>query len=178
LSGAGSFSGAGSDFNAVLAGARGTGTAQITKGTIKRLGLVRSVVVFFGKPSDDAPGASDAFDSMDLKFGLQNQVFTADALSLHSRDVDLVGAGTLATATKGLAGKFDISLSEALSAQAGNDLVRYTRQGNRVVLPASLGGTLDSPRVTIDAGAAVKRGLRNEVEGRLKGLLDRFGTAK
>jgi hypothetical protein len=69
-------------------------------------------------------------------------------------------------------------LSEALSGQAGNDLQRFTREGNRVVLPANIAGTLESPRVTIDAAAAVKRGLRNEVEGRLKGFLDRFGPAK
>jgi hypothetical protein len=42
------------------------------------------------------------------------------------------------------------------------------------VLPARLGGTLAEPRITIDAGAAVKRGLRNEVQRRLKGVLDRF----
>jgi hypothetical protein len=178
LSGAGTFSGSGRDFAAVLAGARGNGTAKIANGTVRRLGLVRTIVVFFGKPAADAPGASDAFDSLDLQFALQNQIFRAEALSLHSRDVDLVGSGTLATATKALAGKFDISLSEALSAQAGNDLQRFTREGNRVVLPANLAGTLESPRVTIDAAAAVKRGLRNEVGNRLKGLLDRFATPK
>jgi hypothetical protein len=178
LSGAGTFTGAGPDFAAVLAGARGSGSAQIASGAIRRLGLVRSIVVFFGRPASDAPAPSDAFDRIDLRFTLQNQMFRADALSLHSQDVDVVGSGALATATKGLSGMFDISLSEALSAQAGNDLRRYTREGGRVVLPAIVGGSLDSPRVTIDAAAALKRGLRNEVEGRLKGLLDRLGTAK
>ena len=178
LSGAGTFSGSGRDFAAVLANARGNGTAKIANGTMRRLGLVRTIVVFFGKPAADAPGASDAFDSIDLQFALQNQVFRADALSLHSRDVDLAGSGTLATASKAMAGKFDISLSEALSAQAGNDLQRFTREGNRVVLPANLAGTLENPRVTIDAAAAMKRGLRNEVGSRLKGLLDRFSTPK
>ena len=62
-----------------------------------------------------------------------------------------------------------------LSAQAGTDLYRYTREGNRVVLPASIGGTLAMPRLTIDAGAAVKRGLRNEIERRMKDLLDGVG---
>ena len=176
LTGAGTFSGAGRDVAAVLAGARGTGTAQIAKGTIRRLGLVRTVVVFFGKPAADAPPPSDDFDTLDLQFALQEQVFRADALALHSRDVDLAGSGTLATATQALDGRFDISLSEALSAQAGNDLRRYTREGNRVVLPATVRGTLEAPRVTIDTAAALKRGLRNEVEGRLKGLLDRFTT--
>ena len=34
--------------------------------------------------------------------------------------------------------------------------------------------TLDQPRVTIDAKAALERGIKNEAERRLKGLLDDF----
>jgi hypothetical protein len=66
-------------------------------------------------------------------------------------------------------------LSEALSAQAGTDLYRYTREGKRVVLPASVGGTLPMPRLTIDAGAALQRGLRNEIQRRIKELLEGAG---
>ena len=66
----------------------------------------------------------------------------------------------------------DLSLSEALSTQAGTDFARFTREGNRILLPAVIGGTLDAPRVTIDAGAAVRRGLKNEVQRRLKDILD------
>ena len=59
--------------------------------------------------------------------------------------------------------------------QAGTDLYRYTREGDRIVLPATVGGRLGAPRLSIDAAAALNRGLRNEVERRLKGLLDRLG---
>ena len=75
-------------------------------------------------------------------------------------------------ATKALEGRFNMVLSQKLTQQAGTDLVRYTREGDRVVLPAVLGGTLERPRVTIDAKAAVTRGLRNETERRLKGLFE------
>ena len=40
-----------------------------------------------------------------------------------------------------------------------------------MLLPATIAGTLDAPRVSIDTGAAVQRGLRNEVQRRLKGIL-------
>jgi hypothetical protein len=93
---------------------------------------------------------------------------------MHSPDVDIAGSGTLALGNEALDGALDLSLSEALSAQAGNDLQQYTREGNRIVLPARIGGTLSAPRLTIDAAAALKRGLRNEVERRLKGILDSF----
>jgi hypothetical protein len=110
-----------------------------------------------------------------VEWSLGNGVVRADALALHSADADIVGSGTLALDSKVLAGRADVSLSEALSAQAGTDLYRYTREGNRVVLPATIGGTLGAPHLGIDAAAALRRGLRNELEKRLEGLLDRFG---
>ena len=144
----------------------------------RRLGLVRTVVVFFGKPAADAPPASDAFDTLDLQFTLQNQVFRADVLALHSRDVDLVGSGTLATATKALAGRFDISLSEALSAQAGNDLRRYTREGNRVVLPATVRRHAREPARDHRRGGGAETRTPQRSRGAPQRLLDRFTTPR
>ncbi|MGH9350507.1 MAG: AsmA-like C-terminal region-containing protein, partial [Vicinamibacterales bacterium] len=175
LSGTGRFSGRGSDVGAVLAAASGGGTAAITDGTIRRLDLVRTVVLFFGRPASDAPASpADRFDRMTASFSLARQVVRAESFELHSPDVDIAATGTLTIPTKALEGRGELLLSESLSAQAGTDLVRYTRQGNRVVLPATIGGTLSEPRVMIDAAAAVKRGLRNEAERRLKSLLDRL----
>lgn len=170
LSGTGTFNGRGATIADALAAAAGEGTVAITGGALKRLGLVRAVVLFFGRPAPAAGASTDNFDRIDATFALVRQVIAASALSLHSPDLDLVGQGTLAIPTKALDGHMDISLSEALSAQAGTDLIRFTRDGKRVLLPAILGGTLDAPRVTIDAGAAVRRGLRNEVERRLKDI--------
>jgi type II secretion system protein N len=175
LTGAGTFTGQGADMAAVLSSARGQGTAQMVDGTIQGLNLVRTVVLFFGRPAPDAAAGSDRFNRVDATYTLSNGTFRANAFSLQSPDADIVGSGTLHIPTKALDGQLDLSLSEELSAQAGTDLVRYTREGNRVVLPARISGTISAPRLTIDAAAAVKRGLRNEVERRLKGLLGGFG---
>ena len=175
MTGAGTFSGSGADVAGVLRSARGMGTATISDGTIQRLNLVRTVVLFFGRPASDSQEGSDRFERIDADFSLANRVFRADALSMRSRDADIVGSGTLDIDSQALDGRLDLSLSEELSKQAGTDLVRFTREGNRVVLPARLGGTIASPRVTIDAAAAAKRGLRNEVQRRLKGILGAFG---
>jgi uncharacterized protein involved in outer membrane biogenesis len=174
LTGAGTFSGSGADFAGVLTSARGEGSASIVNGNIRHLDLVRTVVLFFGRPAPDAGASSDHFDRLDATFALANRVVNAQALSLHSSDADIVGNGTLSLDSKALDGRVDMSLSEALTRQAGTDLARYTREGNRIVLPANIGGTLDRPRITIDASAAVQRGLRNEIQRRLGGLLDRF----
>ena len=175
LSGTGKFTGFGSDFSQVLRSARGTGSASIVKGSIKRLDLVRTVILFFGRPAPDAGESTDRFDQLDARFSLANRIVNAEALSLTSADADMAGSGTLNLDTDALNGRVDVTLSEALSRQAGTDLIRYTREGNRVVLPAAIGGTLKNPRLTIDVGAAAKRGLRNEVERRMKGILDGLG---
>jgi hypothetical protein len=174
LAGNGSFSGAGADFAGVLRSARGTGALSIVNGTIEHLDLIRTVVLFFGRPAPNAAPSSDRFDRIDARYSLAQQVLRADALSLHSGDADIVGNGTFNTATKALDGMFNLSLSEALSQQAGTDLFRYTHEGNRIVLPAKLGGTAGHPRLTIDAAAAVQRGLKNEIQRRLGGFLDRL----
>jgi hypothetical protein len=172
LSGSGTFNGRGATIGDAVASAIGEGRANISKGELKRLGLVRSVVLFFGRPEPDAGPSTDSFETIDAQFALVRQVVTASALSLHSNDLDVVGQGTLTIPTKALDGHFDLSLSEALSAQAGTDFARYTSDGNRILLPAVVDGTLDAPRVGIDAGAAIGRGLRNEVQRRLKDILE------
>ena len=174
LTGGGTFTGSGTDLATILATARGNGSASITNGSIRHLDLVRTVILFFGRPAPESGPSSDKFQRLDATFSLANRVVTAQALSLHSEDADVVGSGTLTLESKALSGRADLSLSEALSAQAGRDLARYTREGNRIVLPATIGGTLSSPRISIDAAAAVQRGLRNEIQRRLGDLLDQF----
>ena len=175
LTGEGRFTGSGGDVAALLRAARGRGTAAIVNGAVRRLQLVRTVVLFFGRPAPDAEEGTDRFDRLDVTFALADRLVRAEAMALHSPDADIVGTGSLNLATDALDGRVDLVLSEALSAQAGTDLYRYTREGNRVVLPAVVGGMLSRPRLTIDAQAALKRGLRNEVERRMKDLLDGLG---
>ena len=174
LNGAGTFSARGADLAAVLASASGKGSVSILDGTIRQLNLVRTVVLFFGRPAENTPASTDKFDRMDTSFSLSNQVLTADSFSLHSRDADVTGTGTLSLASTALDGTANLVLSEELSSQAGTDLARFTREGNRVVLPARIGGTLSAPALSINASEAFNRGLRNEVQRRLKGLFEQL----
>jgi hypothetical protein len=185
LTGSGTFSGGGADIAAVLRSARGMGTAAVVNGEIRRLNLVRTVVLFFGRPAPDPPVSaetaagraegSDRFDRIDASFSLANQVFNADAFSLRSPDADMTGSMTLDVDTQALDGGLEMMLSEDLSKQAGTDLIRLTREGNRVVLPARIGGTIAAPRLTIDLAAAARRGLRNEIRRRLGDIFDGLG---
>jgi hypothetical protein len=184
LSGNGTFSGSGADLASIWDTARGTGEATIVDGEIRRLNLVRTVVLFFGRPAPeerrqgvpvdrDAGESSDRFDRIDATFSLAGKTFRAQEFSLRSPDADIAGSGTLDAPTQALDGRFDLILSEELSKQAGTDLIRIAREGNRVVVPARIGGTMAAPRLTIDAAAAAGRGLRNELERRLEDFFDR-----
>jgi hypothetical protein len=172
LSGVGTFNGRGTTIGDAIAAASGQGSVTISNGALPHLGLLQTIVLFVGRPAADAGPSSDQFDRLDAAFGLVRSVIAARAVSLHSSDVDLVGQGTLTIPTKAIEGRFDVSLSEALSRQAGGDTARFTRDGDRIVLPVIVGGSLAEPAVTIDAGAAVSPGLRNDVQQRLKTVLD------
>ena len=151
---------------------RGGGTVAIVDGTHTSLELVRTIVLFFGRPAADAPAsAGSRFDRIDATFSLANRVVQASAFSLRSQDADVLGQGSLSLDTKALDGRARLVLSESLSAQAGTDLARFTREGNRIVLPATIGGTLNEPRVSIDAAETIQRGLKNELQRRLGDLL-------
>jgi hypothetical protein len=174
LSGVASVSGAGRDLSAILASARGTGSAQVVDGSVRNLGLLRSIVLFFGRPAANAPPSTDRYDRLDAGFALDSGTLRASSFGLHSADLDAIGTGTLNLVAGTLNGRMNVMLSESLSQQAGTDLRRFTREGNRIVLPVALGGTLSELNVTIDTAAALRRGLQNEGERQLKGILDRF----
>jgi len=55
-------------------------------------------------------------------------------------------------------------LSDDLSKQAGQDLVRYTQQGGRVTLPVTITGSAHAPHVMIDVAAVAKRAVTNRAQ--------------
>ena len=176
LTGSGRFGARGRDMRAVLASARGVGEVRIADGTMQGLDIVRTVIRFFGRPATGEPASGERFDELAGNFAVADGVVRSDDLTLRSADFDVFALGTLKLDAKALDGRADLALSEALSVQAGRDLYRYTRAGTRVVLPATIGGTLARPRVSIDAAAALQRGVLNEVERRLRNLLDRVDS--
>jgi hypothetical protein len=145
--------------------ARGSASVAIVDGTAPGLDLVGPVVLAFGKPADPAGSAkrSNAFSRLGGTFALAGGVLSSSDLTMTSPDLDLKGRGTLRVAGAAVDIKADLLLSEALSAQAGRDLQRYAKEGSRILLPAVIGGTLASPSVSIDTGAALQRAARNTI---------------
>ena len=175
-------SGTGSEPTAALENATGNGALAITDGAIPNLHLVRAIVVAFGKPAPGAAGGGDRFTRIATNMQLAKSVLRLSTFTFASPDVDVDGSGTLDLS----AGVVDVSgrarLSEALTAQAGRDLVRFTAEGNRVTVPVTVTGAVDAPQVRVDARALLRRAAENEVKTQIQkrtgGLLDRLKGKK
>lgn len=173
LGASGRFGARGRDMAAVLSSLRGAGEVVVSKGTMRGLDLVRTVVRFLGRAPAEASAGGTPFDRIDANFALGDRLVRTDDLTLHSADFDIFARGTLRLDTEALDGRAEVVLSEALSAQTGREVYRYARTGNRIVLPATVGGTMVRPQVGIDAAAAVKQAVGTEIGRRLADLLDR-----
>jgi hypothetical protein len=57
-----------------------------------------------------------------------------------------------------------VQLSDELSKQAGQDLVRYTQEGGRVTLPVAITGSANAPHVMIDVAGMAKRAVTNRAQ--------------
>lgn len=162
----------GADGASLLRTAKGTITAVMANGSMPRLDLVRTVVLAFGRPSGvPAEGSGTAFDRFGGTFALAAGTLRSQDLSLRSRDFDATGRGSLALEAGAVDARADVLLSPELTAQAGTDLRRYAQEDGRVIVPATVSGTLGKPRVFIDVAAATRRALGNELKRRATDFL-------
>jgi hypothetical protein len=171
MSGSLSLASRGTTSSEMVKAAHGTGTLTIADGKIPGLDLVRAVVLAFGKPNGaPAQGSGSAFTRIAGSFALAGEVLRAENIKFESRDFDMAGALVVRLPAGALDMHANVVLSRELTAQAGTDLRRYAQQDGRIVLPATIGGTLASPRVSIDVAAVLNRALQNEIRRRLEGL--------
>jgi uncharacterized protein involved in outer membrane biogenesis len=177
LSGNLRLAGRGMDASSVIKSARGTARVDIVNGVVKNLGLVRTIVVATSGRSDRAGfGASGARDEPFTKLGATLTIANGSAntqdLRFESKDLLLATTGSvrLDGSSINLVGK--AQLSDELSKQAGQDLVRYTQEGGRVTVPVTITGSGNAPQVHVDISDMAKRAFTNraneEVQKALK----------
>ena len=173
LSGSIAFSSRGADAQALLEAASGTADVAITNGVVPGLEMVRTVVLAFGKPSGaPPPGSGSAFTRLGGAFTLADRVIRSNNIAFASRDFDMTGRATVAMRSGALNMHADVVLSEELTAQAGTDLRRYAQENRRVVLPATITGTVAQPVIALDLAAAMSRALQNELKRKVQSLLE------
>ncbi len=171
MSGSISLESRGATSSEIVESAHGTGNMTIVNGAIPGLEMVRAVVLAFGKPNGaPAAGSGSAFTRITGAFALNGQVLRAEDFRFESRDFDMTGAPTVRLPAGALDMHADVVLSRELTAQAGTDLRRYAQEDGRIVLPATIGGTVASPRVSVDVAAVLNRALQNELRRRIERL--------
>ncbi len=164
LSGRLNLAGRGMDAPSVMKTARGTARVDIVDGAIKNLGLIRSVVIATsGRADASGSGGTrdEPFTKLGATFTIANGSASTQDLRFESKDLLLAAAGTMRLDGSAIDLPGQVQLSDELSKQAGRDLVRYTQEGGRVTLPATITGTASAPQVRIDVASMAKRALTN-----------------
>jgi uncharacterized protein involved in outer membrane biogenesis len=170
LSGRMEFAGNGADPTAVMRSVNGRARVDIADGVVRRLGLVNSIVLATSMRSGSLDQAASAaksgssdepFSKLGATLDIGNGAVTTNDLRFESRDVILDAQGVVQLVGSAVNLKGRVQLSDALSQQAGRDLVRYTQDQGRVTLPAAITGTIEAPRVSIDIGDLAKRAIQN-----------------
>jgi hypothetical protein len=175
MSGSVALASRGTSSDDVVRAAHGSGRVTIADGVIPGLEIVRPIVLAFGKPSGAPPGGSgSSFTQLGGNFVLADQMLRVPDVTFASRDFDMAGSALVRFPAGVLDVRANVMLSRELTAQAGTDLRRYAQEDGRVVVPATITGTLAAPAVSIDVAAAVNRALQNEAKRKLKGFLDRI----
>jgi uncharacterized protein involved in outer membrane biogenesis len=159
---------------AVAGRARGTLELDVREGTMPGIRIIRQAVIRTANRARPAPdvAATDTFSRIDSSLTLQAGTVRVTSLAMKAADFDLTGTGVMALSSGRIALDVDLSLTEALSQQAGRDLYRYARDGRRIVVPATIGGTLSEPTASIDVGEAAGRALRNRLEEEARSILE------
>jgi len=156
----------GTSSGAVIASTKGVARINVTEGTVAGLALVRTIVVASSMRAGDsvtpAQAGSEAFTRMGASFTLGGGVARTKDLAFESDDVSLDAAGQIGLdgSNINLAGR--VRLSEALTQQAGRDLVRYTQEGGRVTVPVSISGSAGDLNVRLETVDLLRRALTNK----------------
>jgi hypothetical protein len=108
-----------------------------------------------------ARSSDEPFTRLGATMTLANGLARTTDLRFASQDLDLTADGSIALDGSAVNLKGQVQLSEALTKEAGTDLVRYTAEGGLVTLPATITGPAAGPSVRIDLGAVAGRAIRN-----------------
>jgi hypothetical protein len=174
--------GTGADVAAALRSMRGTARVVVQDGIVRNLGLVRAIVIATSMRGNAATlqgaGAAagqeaarsrdEAFKTLSATLAIAGQTATTNDLQFDGTDVSMTAKGTIALDGSNVDVAGRVQLSEALTAQAGTDLVRVTQEQGRVTLPVTVTGTAEAPTVRIDVADLMKRAIRNRAEEELK----------
>ena len=167
----------GMDASSVMKTAHGTARVDIVDGVVKNLGLIRSIIVATSGRADATGAGGGTRDEPFTRLGATLTVAGGSAstedLRFESKDLLLAAAGTVRLDGSAINLRGPVQLSDELSKQAGRDLVRYTQEGGRVTVPATITGSAEAPHVMVDVASLAKRALTNRANEEMQKALQK-----
>jgi AsmA protein len=170
--------GRGTTADSVLKSVHGQARVDVRNGTIKGLGLVKTIVLA-GSGRADAKAhlanetTTDSFTQLVATLTIANGTATTQDLRFESKDVLLSGSGSFRLDGSAVNLVSRVQLSDELSKQAGQDLVRYTQEQGRVTLPATVTGSVGNFHVRLDMADVAKRAITNRATEEAKKAIDK-----
>jgi hypothetical protein len=147
---------------------------------VKRLGLVKTIVVATSGRADaqlpaGTSSSDEPFTALGATLAIGDGAARTSDLRFESPNVLMRSTGSLRLDGSAIDLRGDVQLSEALTQQAGRDLVRYTQEQGRVTLPVTVTGSAAAPSVHVDVAAVAGRASKNG--GALRGAAARQPAA-
>ncbi len=174
-------SGRGSSVDRLLESARGTARIELTDGTIAGLGLVRTVVLAGSMRADSqrqiaGAGTTEPFSRLAAVFDVASGEARTGDLRFESKNLSLTAVGGLRLDGHAVDFAGPVQLSDELSKQAGQDLLRYTAKDGRVTIPVTVSGPVDHLAVRLGVSDLARRAIANRAREELKkGILKGLG---
>lgn len=172
--------GTGADAATAIRTAAGQVRFEVLDGIVRNLGMIRAVTAATAlnaegiqAPRASAANADEPFTRIGATVRIASGTATTENLQFDAADLALQAAGTARLDGSALDFRGRVQLSDALSGQMNQTVVRLTQEQGRITLPATITGTLRAPSVRVDAGDAAKRALRNTVKDAAPTLIDR-----
>jgi uncharacterized protein involved in outer membrane biogenesis len=166
------------DVAGTIGSTAGTARIDIRDGVAKRLGLVKTIVIATSMRSGATVPSGGSSDEPFTRLGATLNVAGGSArtsdLQFESPSVLMRSAGSVRLDGSAIDLRGDVQLSEALTQQAGRDLVRYTQEQGRVTLPVTVTGSAAAPSVHVDVAAVAGRAIKNRVHEELQKGLNRL----
>jgi len=181
-------SGAGTDYDAVVASLTGGGRIEVTQGTVGKLDVLSILSKATGVFGEDTlhnlsrklEQEGTEFDSLSATLTFGNGKMRTPDLKLRSADLNMDGEASVDLLQATLDGTFQVAFSEVLSRSMRDERSRASQifwdsRTERVSLPLGLSGPFDAPAAAIDWGTAAKQAaggrVKDELRSRLGGLL-------
>lgn len=123
----------------------------------------------------ESTGNDTRFERLSATLALAKAVAATDDLVIDAGDLRVEAAGRIGfDGALNLRGLAMISAERVSAAVASvRELARAKNSRGEIELPLIISGTLDAPRFDVDLEAAIRRGVRDELLRRLRGLIRR-----